>query len=84
MARHKLYFNCPHCNALYHLIRTEAGPTAIDSWVTCLTCRGPIAAREGKFRLQYFSCAARVAPRLAGARKFPASKNGFAPSAFSG
>ena len=53
MARPKLYFNCPHCNALYQFIRIEAGPASIDSWVTCRTCHGPIPAREGKFRLKY-------------------------------
>jgi hypothetical protein len=51
MAYHKLHFNCPHCNALYHVVAVEAGPVPIDRWVTC---HGPIPAREGKFILKYF------------------------------
>ena len=53
MARPKLHFNCPHCNALYQFVRIEAGLASVDSWVTCRTCHGPIPAREGKFRLKY-------------------------------
>ena len=45
-------FNCPHCNTAYQVVKAEVG--AIDRWVTCRTCRGPLPAREGKFILKYF------------------------------
>jgi hypothetical protein len=66
MAKYKaVHFKCPSCNTLYHVVKTEAGPVAIDSWVTCRTCHAPIPAREGKFRLKYFILrqAARRDPR---------------------
>jgi hypothetical protein len=66
MAKYKaVHFICPSCNILYHVVKTEAGPVAIDSWVTCRTCHAPIPAREGKFRLKYFVLrqAARQDPR---------------------
>jgi hypothetical protein len=49
-----LHFNCPHCNALYQAVKTEAGPEIIDRWVTCRACHGPLPAREGKFKIKYF------------------------------
>ena len=44
---------CPHCNAKYEVVRVEA-PTTHDRQVTCLSCGGPLAAREGAFILKYF------------------------------
>ena len=46
--------NCPNCNALYQIVKIEAGPKAIDRWITCSACRGPLPAHEGKFVLKYF------------------------------
>jgi predicted Zn finger-like uncharacterized protein len=48
------HFNCPHCNALYHVARAEAGPAINGQEVTCHACGGPLHAREGKFVLKYF------------------------------
>jgi hypothetical protein len=48
-----LYF-CPNCNALYQIVKVEAGPETISSAITCRACGGPLPAREGKFVLKYF------------------------------
>ena len=45
---------CPNCNALYQLVKIEAGPETTDQETTCQVCGGPLAAREGKFVLKYF------------------------------
>jgi predicted Zn finger-like uncharacterized protein len=47
-------FTCPHCQALYEIVKVEAGPETTLQEVTCLSCGGPLAAREGKFVLKYF------------------------------
>jgi hypothetical protein len=31
-----MQFNCPKCNALYNLIKVEAGPEAADRKLRCL------------------------------------------------
>ena len=49
-----VHFNCPSCNALYHLIEAEAGPETIDSKIACRVCGAPLAARAGGFVLKYF------------------------------
>jgi hypothetical protein len=46
--------NCSHCNALYQVIRAEAGPETTERDVACRVCDGPLAAREGQFVLKYF------------------------------
>jgi len=46
-------FNCPNCNALYHVVKAEVRSEIVDRWVTCRTCSGPLPAREGKFVLKY-------------------------------
>ena len=48
------HFNCPNCNALYHLIKVEAGPETIDFEIACRVCGAPLAAREGSAVLKYF------------------------------
>jgi hypothetical protein len=49
------FFTCPSCDALYQVIRSEAGPeTATDQEVPCRVCGGPLAARDGEFVLKYF------------------------------
>ena len=45
-------FNCPNCDALYDLVRTEAPPTA-DKEIVCLCCGGPLQSCEGSFVLKY-------------------------------
>ena len=47
-------FTCPNCQALYEVVKVEAGPETTLQEVTCLSCGGPLAAREGKFVLKYF------------------------------
>jgi predicted RNA-binding Zn-ribbon protein involved in translation (DUF1610 family) len=47
-------FNCPNCNALYQLIKAEAGPETVDRAVTCLSCGAPLPIREADFVLKYF------------------------------
>jgi predicted Zn finger-like uncharacterized protein len=54
MATAKLLFNCPNCNALYHIVKVEAGPETGSREVVCRTCGGPLPAREGKFVVKYF------------------------------
>jgi hypothetical protein len=47
-------FNCPHCRALYQLIKVEAGPETVDRTVPCRSCGEPLPGREGDFVLKYF------------------------------
>ena len=47
-------FTCPNCNALYQVVKVEAGPKTDDREITCQACGGPLAGREGKFVLKYF------------------------------
>jgi hypothetical protein len=47
-------FTCPNCNALYQLVKGEAGPETVDSALTCRACGGPLPGREGEFVLKYF------------------------------
>jgi hypothetical protein len=48
------HFNCPHCDALYQVVKAEAGPEAINGDIACRVCRGPLAARDREFVLKYF------------------------------
>jgi hypothetical protein len=50
----KASFICPNCNALYRMVRQEAGPETIDRQITCRACGGPLPSREGKLVLKYF------------------------------
>jgi hypothetical protein len=47
-------FNCLHCDALYHVVRGEAGPETVYREITCLACGGSLPEREGEFVLKYF------------------------------
>jgi hypothetical protein len=47
-------FNCPHCDALYQVVKVEAGPETVDRQLTCRSCGGPLPSREGKFIIKYF------------------------------
>jgi hypothetical protein len=47
-------FTCPNCNALYQVVKVEAGPETNDRAITCRLCGVPLAGREGKFVLKYF------------------------------
>ena len=47
-------FTCPNCQALYQVVKVEAGPETDNRELTCRVCGGPLAGREGKFVLKYF------------------------------
>jgi predicted Zn finger-like uncharacterized protein len=47
-------FTCPNCQALYDLVKVEAGPETTIEEVKCLSCGGPLPAREDEFILKYF------------------------------
>ena len=47
-------FICPYCNALYQVVKVEAGPETIDRELTCGACGGPLPSREGKLVIKYF------------------------------
>jgi predicted RNA-binding Zn-ribbon protein involved in translation (DUF1610 family) len=49
-----LHFKCPNCDALYQVIKVEAGPETVNHELTCRACGGPLAGREGNFVLKYF------------------------------
>jgi predicted Zn finger-like uncharacterized protein len=45
--------HCPHCAAEYRVVRIEAPPSQ-DRAVECLSCGGPLPAREGALIVKYF------------------------------
>ena len=47
-------FLCPHCSAKYRIVKVEADLGVKDCELTCLSCGGPLAGREGPFILKYF------------------------------
>jgi hypothetical protein len=47
-------FHSPNCNALYQVVKQEAGPETVDGEITRRSCGGSLPAREGKFVLKYF------------------------------
>ena len=48
------FFKCPSCDALYEVIRAEAGPETRDGEIGCRICGAPLAPRDGEFVLKYF------------------------------
>jgi hypothetical protein len=56
MARDRSFnpFTCPRCQALYQVVKVEAGPESDNREITCRACGGPLVGREGKFVLKYF------------------------------
>jgi hypothetical protein len=54
MAAGKPFFKCPNCEALYHIVKVEAGPQSADREITCRACGGPLPGREAKFVMKYF------------------------------
>jgi hypothetical protein len=46
------FFMCPNCDALYQVVKAEAGPKTSDSEIECPVA--PIAARDDEFVLKYF------------------------------
>jgi len=50
-----VHFKCPNCDALYQLVKAEAGPeTNSDHEITCTLCAAILPPREGQFILKYF------------------------------
>jgi predicted Zn finger-like uncharacterized protein len=49
-----VHFNCPNCNALYQIVKVEAGPETVDLEVVCRICGAPFPGREEGFVLKYF------------------------------
>ena len=47
-------FDCPNCDAVYQVIRTEAGPEPIQRDIPCWRCGGLLPGRDGRFVLKYF------------------------------
>ena len=48
-------FTCPNCQALYHVIKTEAGPETTFHEVTCRACGvAQFPGRDGEFVVKYF------------------------------
>jgi len=62
-------FACPNCNALYQVVKVEAGPETADREITCLACGSPLTGREGKFVLKYFLLREAVRRRRQGRAK---------------
>jgi hypothetical protein len=48
------FFKCPTCDALYQVVKAEAGPKTSDREIECLVCGAPFAARDDEFVLKYF------------------------------
>lgn len=47
-------FHCPNCGAEYKVVKVEAPPVMDEPQLTCLSCGGPLNARDGRFVLKYF------------------------------
>jgi hypothetical protein len=54
MVTGKPSFHCPNCNALYQVVRVEAGPETTYRAITCRSCGAPFPSREGRFVIKYF------------------------------
>jgi hypothetical protein len=46
--------HCSNCQALYQVVKAQAGPETVDLEIACRVCNGPLTAREGQFVLKYF------------------------------
>jgi hypothetical protein len=61
-----VHFNRPNCNALYQIVKIEAGLETIDLEVNCRVCGAPLPGRENGLVLKYFLLrkAGRIDPRV--------------------
>ena len=50
----KPFSKCPHCSALHHIIKVEAGPESDDREITCRVCCGRLPGREANFIFKHF------------------------------
>ena len=48
------FFTCPHCDALYQIVKGEAGPESVNREVACRSCGAPMPGRDGPFVIKYF------------------------------
>ena len=71
--RKTVTFTCLNCDALYQVVKTGPEQEAIDRWVTCHSCGGPLPARDGKYVLKYFLLRKAIANRK-WRRKAPACR----------
>jgi hypothetical protein len=46
--------HCSNCQALYQVVKVQAGAETVDLEIACQVCNGPLIAREGQFVLKYF------------------------------
>jgi len=54
MASKPSSFFCPNCDALFELVKIEAGPETDNREITCRNCGAPLPGRMGKFVYKYF------------------------------
>jgi len=54
MTTGKPSFHCPNCNALYQVVKVEAGPETAYRAINRRACGAPLPPREGKFVVKYF------------------------------
>jgi transcriptional regulator NrdR family protein len=50
----KSSFRCPACDALYQVVKINAGQQTIGREMTCQVCGGLFPTREGSVILKYF------------------------------
>ena len=46
--------HCSNCQALYQVVKVQAGAETVDLEIACQVCNEPLTAREGQFVLKYF------------------------------
>jgi hypothetical protein len=49
-----IFLNCPNCNALYQVVKAEAGPETVYGVLTCRVCGAQFPNRDDKYVLKYF------------------------------
>jgi hypothetical protein len=47
-------FHCPNCDALYQVVKVDAGPETVAREITCRCCETPLIGREGNLVVKYF------------------------------
>jgi len=67
MTTGKPSFHCPNCNALYQVVKVEAGPETAYRAINCRACDAPLPSRDGRFVVKYFML--RTGGRIQGWRR---------------
>jgi hypothetical protein len=52
-------FHCPNCNALYQVVKVEAGPETAYRAINCRACGAPLPPSRRQVRRQVFSASHR-------------------------